>query len=79
MGGLDDIIFSGSNVRLFTPIIYDILKKISFLGITIDNLPWTKDKEVVIITSEDSNIRVRINAMDMADIIYCSSISLLKK
>jgi len=79
MGGLDDIIFSGSNVRLFTPIIYDILKKISFLGITIDNLPWAKDKEVVAITSEDSNIRVRINAMDMADIIYCSSISLLKK
>ncbi|MFA6320509.1 MAG: hypothetical protein WCY36_01490 [Candidatus Omnitrophota bacterium] len=79
MGGLDDIIFSGSNVRLFTPIIYDVLKKISFLGLTVDNLPWAKDKDIITATSADSSIKTRINTMDLSDIIFRNSLSFLKK
>ena len=79
LGGLDNIIFSGSNVSILTPIVYDIVKKISFLGINTIALPWSNGINIMNITSEDSKIKVYINKTDIARIIFDESEFFMKK
>ena len=79
LGGLDNIIFSGSNVSILTPIVYDIVKKISFLGINIIALPWSNGIDIMNITSEDSKIKGYINKTDIAKIIFDESEIFMKK
>ena len=45
LGGLDNIVFSGEGVGPLIPVIYSLIKKISFLGINIKSLPWKDKKE----------------------------------
>lgn len=73
MGGVDNIIIAGSNIDTVTPIIYTLIKKISFLGINIIRLPWDKDKEISTITSEESKIKVYINRKSLPAIILRES------
>jgi acetate kinase len=73
MGGVDNIIIAGSNINIVTPIIYTLIKKISFLGINIIRLPWDKDKEISNITSEESKIKVYINRKSLPAIILRES------
>lgn len=78
LGGLDNIIISGSNVDIFTPVIHSIIKKIYFLGINIVRLPWDKDKELSNITSEESKIKVYVNRMTLSSIIFHGSEAFLR-
>jgi acetate kinase len=73
LGGLDNIVIAGSNIDIVTPIIYDIIKKISFLGINSVCLPWDKDKEVSSIVSEESKIKVYLNRKSLSSIIFHES------
>lgn len=73
MGGIDNIVVSGDNVDLFIPVIHDMIKKISFLGINVAGLPWRKDKDIVEISSGESRIKVYINRMDAARVIFHES------
>jgi len=73
LGGLDSIVFSGGNVDIFTPIIHDIIKKISFLGINTVKLPWRDAEEVTNISRDESRIKVYINKMDLAKVIFDKS------
>jgi len=70
LGGLDNIIFAGNNAGILTPIIYSIMKRISFLGINAANLPWGGDNNMVPISSDQSTIKVYVNRMDFAKIIF---------
>jgi acetate kinase len=79
MGGIDNIIFSGDNVGIFTPIIYNILKSISFLGINIEELPWASDKALGSITSKESKIRSFVNRVSLPAIIFHETEVLLRK
>jgi len=70
LGGLDNIVIAGSNIDIAAPIIYSIIKKISFLGISGVRLPWDKDREVSNITSEESKVKVYLNRNNLPAIIY---------
>jgi acetate kinase len=78
MGGLDNIIISGDNTDTFIPIIHNVLKKISFLGINISRLPWDRNKEVSDVTSEESKIKAYLNRMTLPEIIFYESKTILK-
>ncbi|MFA6142524.1 MAG: hypothetical protein WC738_04425 [Candidatus Omnitrophota bacterium] len=73
LGGLDNIVIAGSNIDMVTPIIYSIIKKISFLGINSVRLPWDRDKEVGSIASEESKIKVYLNRKSLPAIISHNS------
>jgi acetate kinase len=70
LGGLDSIIFSGSEVAALTPVIHSLIKKISFLGINTKSLPWIDKKEIFSVTSGESGIKVYLNRMDLAEVIF---------
>lgn len=70
LGGLDSIIFSGSEVDALIPVVHSLIKKISFLGINTQSLPWTRKKEISPITSAESRIKVYLNRMDLAEVIF---------
>ncbi|MFA6281963.1 MAG: hypothetical protein WCY05_05650 [Candidatus Omnitrophota bacterium] len=78
LGGLDNIIFSGSNMASFVPVIHDIIKKISFLGINTISLPWQSDKKIIDITSSDSKIKAYLNKISVAEAIFYASRQQLK-
>jgi acetate kinase len=73
LGGVDNIVFSGNYVNASMPLIHDIIKKISFLGISTLSLPWSSDKETVNISSAESKVKVYINRMELAKAIFCQS------
>ncbi|MFA6357957.1 MAG: hypothetical protein WCY09_04740 [Candidatus Omnitrophota bacterium] len=79
LGGLDQIVFSGSQVDAFNPIIYSLIKKISFLGINTIRLPWANDKKTFQITSVDSEIKVHLNRVNLAETIFYGTEKLLHK
>ncbi|MFA6636549.1 MAG: hypothetical protein WCV56_05565 [Candidatus Omnitrophota bacterium] len=73
LGGLDKIFFSGSNVSLLFPLVYDLVKRISFLGINIAELPWGLNDGLLRVSSDESKIEVNINSKDVLDIIFLLS------
>lgn len=68
--GLDSIVFSGDYARSMAPFIYSLLKKISFLGISFRELPWSGSGEIMCVTSLDSKISCYINSATLARVIY---------
>lgn len=79
LGGLDNIIIAGSNGDILIPIIHDIIKKISFLGIHVVSLPWGNDKDVVDITTEDSKIKVFMSRKRLPEILFREQKIFLKR
>jgi len=79
LGGLENIIFAGSEVDALTPIIYSLIKKISFLEINIKSLPWVDEKEIFQITSGESNIKVYLNRMSLPKVIFYETADFLHK
>ena len=70
MGGVDALVFSGSYVRTFVPLVHALIKKISFLGCNARALPWELDQEIVAITSNASAIKAYINTIPLERIIF---------
>jgi len=79
LGGVDNIIFSGSESCAFIPIIYSLVKKISFLGINTRCLPWVDKKEFFLITSKESKVNVYLNRMSLPAVIFYETTNLLDK
>jgi acetate kinase len=69
MGGLDNIVFSGSELEPFIPVIYRLLKKVSFLGINLKSLPWTAREDACLITSPDSKVKAILNRTSLPNLI----------
>jgi len=78
LGGLDNIIISGSNVDILTPVIYNVIKKISFLGINLEPLPWDRSGRLTNITSDESRVRIYINRMSLSAILFRESQAILR-
>jgi acetate kinase len=70
MGGVDALVFSGSYVRTFVPLVHALIKKISFLGCNARALPWGLDQEITAITSSASAIKAYINTIPLERIIF---------
>jgi acetate kinase len=68
--GVDAIIFSGDNAKSLQPLIYDILKGISFLGINLKTLPWPDKEESACVASEDSPVKIYVNYTSLPKIIF---------
>jgi acetate kinase len=78
MGGLDNIVFGGGIVAECSPLIHEIMKKISFLGVNTGCLPWDMNKERVVLSSDESTIGVYANKNDVCAIMYERTKFLLK-
>ena len=61
------------------PLIRDLIKQMSFLGIHTLALPWGKDNEISVITSGESKVKVYMNRMELAKIMYYQSDKFLRK
>jgi len=57
-------------VSVFMPLIYDIIKKISFLGINPTCLPWEPNTELTKLTSNESKIKIYINRKSLAAVFF---------
>jgi len=79
LGGLDNIVFSGSEVSALVPVIHSLIKKISFLGINTRSLPWIGEEEVFLITSEESGIKVCLNRMSLPKVILYATVDFITK
>ncbi|MDD4955003.1 MAG: hypothetical protein PHP17_03065 [Candidatus Omnitrophica bacterium] len=72
MGGVDSIVFSGCFLPLLQPFIHSLIKKISFLGISLMQLPWDNQKEAVRVSSENSKIEAWLNYRSIEKTIFLS-------
>jgi len=79
LGGLDSLVFSGSEVDALVPIIYNLIKKISFLGINTKSLPWVDKREISQITSGESRIKAYLNRMNLPEVIFYETTKFLQK
>ena len=70
MGGVDAIVFSGANLEVFSAVVYTLIKKLSFLGISLVCLPWEQDRMVFSISSEDSPVQAYLNSRPVSSILY---------
>lgn len=70
MGGVDALVFSGSNLGAFSAVVYTLVKKLSFLGISLVCLPWEQDRPVFTISSEDSPVQVYLNSRPVSSFLY---------
>jgi len=70
LGGLDSIIFSGCHISLLMPLVYRIVKKISFLGIDVKPLPWALKDDFSCISKDDSKVKARINFSALPAVLY---------
>ena len=61
LGGIDKIIISGQYVKVLLPVILNLLKSISFLGINLNPLPWGKNNDFLTITTKQSDVLISIN------------------
>jgi acetate kinase len=68
--GVDVIIIGGNFVPFLKPFIYSLLKHISFLGISLADLPWKNESDITEISSDGSDVKIYINNLHSADIIY---------
>ena len=72
MGGIDAIIFSGGFLGAIQAFIYNLTKKISFLGINLKELPWGSQKELLKISSPGSGIETWLNYRSIEKTILLS-------
>lgn len=72
MGGVDSIVFSGCYVCAMQAFIYNLAKKISFLGINLTELPWENKKELIKVTSEGSGVEMLLNYRSIEKTILLS-------
>jgi acetate kinase len=68
LAGLDAIVFSGCYAKTLAPVIHNIIKSISFLGITLKMLPW--EKNINEISADDSKIKAYLNATSLPQVIF---------
>jgi len=64
LGGADAFVLSGSYLGPLMPIVYNLIKKISFLGIDTELAPWQSNETIFRITREGSAVRVYLDRMD---------------
>jgi acetate kinase len=77
IGGLDVVVFAGEYLIKAVPLIREIIKQISFLGIHTLGLTWDGDNDMYAVTSKESKVEVYMNIMGLSKTIYYQSIKFL--
>jgi len=70
LGGLDALIFSGCFLDILTPFIFNLIKKISFLGISLEAMPWDHAQEQLCVHSSVSKIALCLNRRSIEQTIF---------
>jgi acetate kinase len=70
MGGVDAVVFSGPSIKALTPLIYALLKKISFLGMTLAPVPWQTTQEITCITALRSKVKAYLNVVSLPRLVF---------
>ncbi|MEI8175819.1 MAG: hypothetical protein WCG78_03020 [Candidatus Omnitrophota bacterium] len=73
LGGLDAIVFAGEYADLLAPLMYSIIKKISFLGLSVQSLPWKGVNKLIRVSSDDSKIEAYCNRVSMPQTLCLAS------
>lgn len=77
MDGLDTVVFAGEYLGALMPVVYNIMKRIAFLGVTLKELPWAADKERFCITPENSKVQACLNLAPLPKILFNKTKALL--
>lgn len=77
LGGLDAIVFAGPGTVGAEPLVWDIARSFSFLGAHAKDLPWERNEGFSVLSTEESDISIMINNMDVARIIYDGTVEFL--
>ena len=65
------IVFSGKYTSALTPLIFRILKKFTFLGLSLKPVPWANTStHLNIVTKENSNIMAAISMFSLPETLY---------
>ena len=70
LGGFDTLIFAGRYVKAFNQVIFDLLKTISCMGLSLREYPWDYKVDLLRISSDNSARQVYINNLKESDIIH---------
>lgn len=70
---VESIVFTGCYVQTLWPVIVSLLKKLSFLGVSLKEMPINLDSHFQAVTRHDSRIHVYINDI-VVPMIMCDSI-----
>ncbi|MGA2142626.1 MAG: hypothetical protein ABSG94_09405 [Brevinematales bacterium] len=70
IGGIDAIVFCGCYADSLKPLIFQIIKNLSFLGISIKALPWPDSPGVRDVSVSGSAVRVIVNSLAWNEIVY---------
>jgi acetate kinase len=70
MGGVDAIVFSGCFLDTLQLTVYNLLRKIAFLGISLEKAPWDCRKELTQVNSYTSEIEVWLNRRSIEKTIF---------
>jgi acetate kinase len=76
--GVSDIVFSGKSIQSLIPLIFYLIKELSFFDIALKPLPWPPNNNIVCITTDCSKIQVYINTQSLPEIIYSLSADYMK-
>ncbi len=78
MGGFDRLVFSGCNAETLRQVVYMLLKDMSFLGISLAEMPWDTKSELVFLTLQNSQRHAYMNSIDKTDIVRQQTLKLMK-
>ena len=70
IGGIDAIVFCGCYAGSLKPLVFQIIKNISFLGISVKPLPWPDSPRVRDVSVSGSAVRVIVNSLAWNEIVY---------
>jgi hypothetical protein len=63
-------VFSGAFISSLAPIVFYLIKDMSYFDIALNPLTWETKKKIARITSDDSKINVYINNLTLPEIMY---------
>ena len=80
LGSLDGIVFSGRYVSDLQPLVFKVLKKLSFMGLYLRRLPWKKAGDrAVFVHGDTSRIKACLNFRTKQRIMGEATVELLKR
>ncbi len=79
LNGLDNLVFSGKSIWNMVPLIYSMVKDISYFDIALKPLPWKNENLITKITSDDSKVKAYINSSTLPEVIYQFSLKYLEE
>jgi acetate kinase len=78
LNGVSDIVFSGKSINALFPIIFYLIKDVSYFDIALNPLPWSTKEKISQITTNNSKIHVYINSQTLPEVIYSLTVEYIR-